>query len=680
MAPLLNEHLITTKDAGELSGYTADYLSRLIRSGKISGKKIGHSWLVDKESLTRFLDEQGDRKIDYARALARAREVEYRAHRSLLHRATKALTTQSAGWRNTLEPFAKVNRLFHSQVFALAVAFLVVASGAFAARATATLAFKADAATVVRDVLYGLNETFGDIPSRIAARIDAARTNMDAQPARVTMKSSPALALRSLSEVGFDFSATRIGFSVFSGDAFARVPRSFTVSSPHLAQTPKGFLSFAITAYELVMHPSRVARASADAYVTIGTRAYAAINASLAAYRSRIEESGARTLALAASARDTYLLALAPLPTRFVMGLGESVVVATHAAIQADVAIAYVPSAAAPVVSALVLRSFGEIGRAGSALANGVSERYLVLLEGAGRLGYAGATEMISFARRTGRTLAALPRMLENASLGAPSVKSDLVLGALGKTALALQDIAAAAPALVLRSLGEAGLSPLQHAALATYRTVNTAFTSTTRALAVLFGAGTPPTIVYTSSAPVYIIAATSSPAQPAAPPSPTSSLQPTTSNSYPTYTTVVQASPSGSVALGGVSADFVNGSLETLRTGILATVSGMIQPVRTQVVQNATTIQQVNRIEDLHDLIVRNGDFRNSIFDSGVRVSATTGNFTTLTGGTTSLGATTVTDGSRVSKSYYAVIVSVTPISHSVNRTALLVFPPLYH
>ena len=102
----------------------------------------------------------------------------------------------------------------------------------------------------------------------------------------------------------------------------------------------------------------------------------------------------------------------------------------------------------------------------------------------------------------------------------------------------------------------------------------------------------------------------------------------------YPTYTTVVR----------GVSEDFMNQSLISLRTNLLATVAGMVQPIYTQTVTNATTIQQVNRIEKLSNLIVENGDFRNSIFDSGVRVSATSGNFTTLVGGTTSLGATTIT------------------------------------
>ena len=73
MDPLFEKNLITTKNAGELSGYTSDYLARLVRSGKIIGRRVGHSWLIDRESLTRFVGQQGDRKVDYARGLPRAR-------------------------------------------------------------------------------------------------------------------------------------------------------------------------------------------------------------------------------------------------------------------------------------------------------------------------------------------------------------------------------------------------------------------------------------------------------------------------------------------------------------------------------------------------------------------------------------------------------------------------------
>ena len=70
MTPSLKENLITTKEAGEISGYTADYLSRLVRSGKIKGERVGHSWLLERQSLQGFLDTHGDHKIDRARALA----------------------------------------------------------------------------------------------------------------------------------------------------------------------------------------------------------------------------------------------------------------------------------------------------------------------------------------------------------------------------------------------------------------------------------------------------------------------------------------------------------------------------------------------------------------------------------------------------------------------------------
>src|ERR1700691_4157065 len=83
MDPFINENLITAKDAGKLSGYTSDYLARLARSGKISGKVIGHSWFIKRESLIRFLDQQGNRKTDYKRKLARTRRIEYRVHRSI---------------------------------------------------------------------------------------------------------------------------------------------------------------------------------------------------------------------------------------------------------------------------------------------------------------------------------------------------------------------------------------------------------------------------------------------------------------------------------------------------------------------------------------------------------------------------------------------------------------------
>ena len=83
------------------------------------------------------------------------------------------------------------------------------------------------------------------------------------------------------------------------------------------------------------------------AYIAIGVDAYAAITASLSAYRSLVEESGTQSLALAAAARDA--LATAP---RFVAGVnlafGTAIIGASHAAIQADTMLAYWLAEAAP--------------------------------------------------------------------------------------------------------------------------------------------------------------------------------------------------------------------------------------------------------------------------------------------------------------------------------------------
>jgi excisionase family DNA binding protein len=45
------EGWITTAEAGELTGYSIEYLRRLARKGKVKAHKVGRSWLFDKEDL-----------------------------------------------------------------------------------------------------------------------------------------------------------------------------------------------------------------------------------------------------------------------------------------------------------------------------------------------------------------------------------------------------------------------------------------------------------------------------------------------------------------------------------------------------------------------------------------------------------------------------------------------------
>lgn len=55
---------ISLKEAAQLSGYSADYIGQLIRSGKISGKQVfsNVAWVTTKEAIAEYL--QKDKKSD----------------------------------------------------------------------------------------------------------------------------------------------------------------------------------------------------------------------------------------------------------------------------------------------------------------------------------------------------------------------------------------------------------------------------------------------------------------------------------------------------------------------------------------------------------------------------------------------------------------------------------------
>jgi len=53
---VLNNH-ISVQKAATYSGYSTQYLRRLLRSRKLEGVKIGQMWLVDKGSLDIYTDE-----------------------------------------------------------------------------------------------------------------------------------------------------------------------------------------------------------------------------------------------------------------------------------------------------------------------------------------------------------------------------------------------------------------------------------------------------------------------------------------------------------------------------------------------------------------------------------------------------------------------------------------------
>ena len=56
MSPFILNNHISVKAAAAFSGYSLQYLRRLLRTGKLDGLKVGQVWLIDKESLDNYLN------------------------------------------------------------------------------------------------------------------------------------------------------------------------------------------------------------------------------------------------------------------------------------------------------------------------------------------------------------------------------------------------------------------------------------------------------------------------------------------------------------------------------------------------------------------------------------------------------------------------------------------------
>ena len=320
---------------------------------------------------------------------------------------------------------------------------------------------------------------------------------------------------------------------------------SFQSTIPHLSApiTFANVQTAARDAYAFVTNPSRIADSFMHAYIAIGVDAYAAITASLFAYRSLVEESGTQSLALAAAARDA--LATAP---RFVAGVnlafGTAIIDASRAAVRADTMVAYWLAEAAPRSARATVALLGETGdllargatrvpalattlflRATSApahlapaLAHAVfnaeyavsarfvkdmrdlSEGYLGALTTTGRLAYEGAAGTLALARTATSLIAAAPGALEDASLAALGKIAYVGTYGVPTWVDSVHQVPQIAAVLHTLSAGE-------RIALAVYETIRDFFDTARRALAFLFGSSpqvaiAPPAQTATTTSP----------------------------------------------------------------------------------------------------------------------------------------------------------------------------------
>ena len=54
--PFVFNNCIAIKDAANHCGYNIQYLRRLLRDGRLTGKKLGQTWLIDKSKFESYLE------------------------------------------------------------------------------------------------------------------------------------------------------------------------------------------------------------------------------------------------------------------------------------------------------------------------------------------------------------------------------------------------------------------------------------------------------------------------------------------------------------------------------------------------------------------------------------------------------------------------------------------------
>ena len=58
-SPIVLNNLISVREAAVNSGYNPQYLRRLLRAGKLVGRKLGQVWLIQIDSFEAYLANAG---------------------------------------------------------------------------------------------------------------------------------------------------------------------------------------------------------------------------------------------------------------------------------------------------------------------------------------------------------------------------------------------------------------------------------------------------------------------------------------------------------------------------------------------------------------------------------------------------------------------------------------------
>lgn len=283
-----SKNLITTKEAGASSGYTADYIARLIRSGKIEGKKVGHNWFVNKESLDSFLVGQEKRDTGMPGEVTLNMTPKEKTLPGPWHTegqgAVQVLVSSGGGEYGSGS--------FFSHAIAAGTAFLIIAIGAAIADTRVLTQVAGQVSSLAAEAAQGFSLAFEPILTRTIAQARASNNVTRIETTR-SLRSAVAGALESLPLARIEIPAIGTAMAKEYDASYSFVARAVpTALPPHTNAT--------------VADPSRLIAAAGAAYTTLGDSAYRRITQALGAYYAFVQSAGADALSVGVSVRDVF--------------------------------------------------------------------------------------------------------------------------------------------------------------------------------------------------------------------------------------------------------------------------------------------------------------------------------------------------------------------------------------
>lgn len=77
----------TSIEAAEILGYTVQHVRRLIREGKLPGKKLGRDWMVERAAVEKFMASRDNLRLPLQNLRSHGRRTEQQ--QDTTHRASE---------------------------------------------------------------------------------------------------------------------------------------------------------------------------------------------------------------------------------------------------------------------------------------------------------------------------------------------------------------------------------------------------------------------------------------------------------------------------------------------------------------------------------------------------------------------------------------------------------------